>query len=44
MRFVFSFLMAAAVVGGSIVQAQAESLLTLVFTGNSWGYLKPCPT
>lgn len=24
--------------------ALAEPVLTIVFSGNSWGYLKPCPT
>ncbi|GFK95150.1 hypothetical protein NNJEOMEG_03008 [Fundidesulfovibrio magnetotacticus] len=24
--------------------ASAEPPLTIVFSGNSWGYLKPCPT
>jgi hypothetical protein len=24
--------------------AQAEPLASIVFSGNSWGYLKPCPS
>ena len=24
--------------------AQTNPVLTLVFSANSWGYLKPCPT
>lgn len=24
--------------------ARAEQPLSIVFSGNSWGYLKPCPT
>ena len=44
MRCVLSFLAVVGILAGSLVQAKAEPLLSVVFTGNSWGYLKPCPT
>jgi hypothetical protein len=27
-----------------VAWAQAEPVLGIVFSGNSWGYLKPCPS
>lgn len=45
MRF-FAALFAAlfAVFGLLPVTAGQAAELTIVFSGNSWGYLKPCPT
>lgn len=44
MRNVTALVMLAALLLGFGVQAQAEPLVSIVFSGNSWGYLKPCPT
>lgn len=44
MRFLCAILTALVAVSGLVSTARAEAALSLVFTGNSWGYLKPCPT
>jgi len=31
-------------VSGLAQPVRAESVLSIVFSGNSWGYLKPCPS
>lgn len=39
-------LMAALIVlvTGLASPVRAQSVLSIVFSGNSWGYLKPCPS
>ncbi|MFP5221247.1 MAG: hypothetical protein ACLGSA_03055 [Acidobacteriota bacterium] len=44
MRSVFKVLLALFAVAFLADQAKAEPVLSIVFSGNSWGYLKPCPT
>lgn len=44
MRFIFSLVLLLALLGAGQSPARAEAVLTVVFSGNSWGYLKPCPT
>lgn len=44
MRFFCLLLAAFLAVSGLVSTARAQAVATLVFTGNSWGYLKPCPT
>lgn len=44
MRFAFMLLLAFAAIFNMAGVAEAEPVLSIVFSGNSWGYLKPCPT
>jgi len=44
MRFLILAIFALFAVVSSGVPASADPPLTVVFSGNSWGYLKPCPT
>lgn len=44
MRFVSALLTAFFAFMGIAGTAQAAPALSIVFSGNSWGYLKPCPT
>jgi len=44
MRVLAALLMALFSCIGFGATAQAEPVASLVFSGNSWGYLKPCPS
>lgn len=44
MRSLLLAIFALFAVVSSDAPASAEPPLTVVFSGNSWGYLKPCPT
>jgi hypothetical protein len=44
MRFLSALLVALFTCIGFAASAQAEPVVSIVFSGNSWGYLKPCPT
>ena len=44
MRFLSTLLMAFFALSGVAASAQAEPVLSIVFSGNTWGYLKPCPS
>ena len=44
MRFLSALLALLLAMPALTVPARAEAVLSLVFSGNSWGYLKPCPT
>lgn len=44
MRFLSTLLVALLSCIGLAAYAQAEPVVSIVFSGNSWGYLKPCPT
>ena len=44
MRYISAVFAALLLVSALAGSALAEPVLTIVFSGNSWGYLKPCPT
>lgn len=44
MRLFSAFFAALLLCVSLCAEAMAEPALTLVLSGNSWGYLKPCPT
>jgi len=44
MRYISAFFAALLMVSSLAEAAVAGPVLTIVFSGNSWGYLKPCPT
>jgi opacity protein-like surface antigen len=45
MRLVTALFAALVLLASAAIPASAaEPILSIVFSGNSWGYLKPCPS
>jgi hypothetical protein len=44
MRFFLTLFLAIAALANMARECRAEPVLAIIFSGNSWGYLKPCPT